>query len=173
MFRQRHLLEPCVRLDRRQGHRLRKRFHRLDVDGNKNALVVGRIAIAFADDLDDADDLLLLAGVIEERVLALLHGLEISASDEIAHARPRLALRAALDLVVPGKRLGLGFQKPISHSLVLQPCLAGPLVPSLPGIARRKTRVDALSSWQSIAFAKRSSEEDGPPELGFTRVRAF
>jgi len=72
-----------------------------------------------ADHLDDADDLLLLAGVIEERVVALLHRLEVSARDEVAHAGPRLALGSALDLIVPGKYLGLGFQKPVGHRRLL------------------------------------------------------
>src|SRR5262249_20906726 len=102
IFRQRHLLEPRLGLDRRQGHRFRKRFHRLDVDREKHALLVGGIVIALAHHLDDADDLLFLAGVIEERVFTLLHRLEISARDEVAHAGPRLALGAALDLIVPG-----------------------------------------------------------------------
>ena len=64
---------------------------------------------------------------------------------------------------------------------------------SLPGIARRKTRVNALMTLQvgftrlaahytaqlgrarvavqSILFAKNSYEEDGPPEIGSTRFR--
>ena len=37
------------------------------------------------------------------------------ACGEIAHAAPRLAFLAALDLIVPGKFLGLGLQKPIRH----------------------------------------------------------
>src|SRR5262245_60195959 len=36
-----------------------------------------------------------------------------------------------------------------------------------------KTRVNALMTRQSIVFAKSSYEEDGPPEIGFTRFRAF
>src|SRR5262249_31294689 len=84
----------------------------------------------------------------EERVLALLHRFEISTGDEIAHARPRLALGAALDLVVPGKCLGLGFQKPIRHRLLLY--LASPAILFRhcrldPAIHRlRKTRMDPL-----------------------------
>src|SRR5262249_34223113 len=106
---------PRVGLARRKRHRFCEWLDRLDVDGDENALLVRWVAVAFADDFDDADDLLLLAGVIEERVLALLHRFEISARDEIAHAGPRLALGAALDLIVPGERLRLGFQKPIRH----------------------------------------------------------
>ena len=37
------------------------------------ALLGGRIRIGFADHLADADDLLLVAGVIEEKLVALLH----------------------------------------------------------------------------------------------------
>jgi len=71
--------------------------------------------IALADHLGDADDLLLLAGVIEQRALALLHLFQVPAGGEVAHAGPRFALGAALDLILPGKYVGLGFQKPVGH----------------------------------------------------------
>src|SRR5437879_4015028 len=63
----------------------------------------------------DADDLLLVAGVIEEELVALLHLLEMAARGEIAHAGPGLALGATLDLIVPGKILRFGLQQPVSH----------------------------------------------------------
>src|SRR5262245_16266277 len=117
VFRKRHLLEPRLGLDRRQRHRFRERLHRLDVDREKHAFLVGGIVIALADHLGDADDLLLLAGVIEQGAVALLHLLQVSAGGEVAYAGPRLALGAAFDLIVPGKHLGLGFQKPMGHSV--------------------------------------------------------
>src|SRR5262249_10854188 len=136
IFRERHLLEARLGLDRRQRHRFRKPLHRLDGDREKHALLGGGIVIAFAHPLADADDLLLLAGVIEERVFALLHRLEISARDEVAHAGPRLALGAALDLIVPGKYVGLGFQKPVGHSFLPLECVGtlrfDPLTTSIP-----------------------------------------
>src|SRR5262245_29063678 len=123
IFRERHLLEAPLGLDRRQRHRFRKRLHCLDVDREKHAFLVCGIVIALADDLGDADDLLLLAGVIEQRVLAFLHLLQVPAGGEIAHAGPRLALGAAVDLIVPGKYVGLGFQKPVGHSFLPLECV--------------------------------------------------
>ena len=52
-------------------------FTRLHVDRHEHALLVGRVRIGFLDDLDDADDLLLVAGVIEEGEIALLHLLQV------------------------------------------------------------------------------------------------
>src|SRR5262249_8482508 len=37
----------------------------------------------------------------------------------VSYAGPRLALAAARDLIVPGERLGLGFQQPIRHLALL------------------------------------------------------
>src|SRR5580704_2729917 len=96
-----HVLEPFVRLHARERHRLFQRLARLDVDRHEHALLVGRIRIGLADHLDDADDLLLVAGVIEEREVAFLHRLEVLAGAEVAHAGPRLPLGALLDLIVP------------------------------------------------------------------------
>jgi hypothetical protein len=75
-------------------------------------LAVGK---SLAEDFADADDLLLVAGVIEEKFFALLHRLKMFARREIAHATPRLALLAALDLIVPGKLFRLGLHQPIRH----------------------------------------------------------
>src|SRR5262249_55503561 len=125
---------PRLGFDRRQRDRFRERLHRLDVDREKHALLVGGIVIALADHLGDADDLLLLASVIEQRALALLHLLEIPAGGEVAHAGPPLALGAAFDLIVPGKNVGLGFLKPVGHRFFLLPCLAGSLVFVIAGL---------------------------------------
>src|SRR5205823_1681373 len=69
--------------------------------------------------LDDADDLLLLAGVVEERAVARLHRLQIAARLEVAHAGPRLALGALLDLMLPTETVGLGLQQPVGHGMLL------------------------------------------------------
>src|SRR5581483_10769349 len=60
-------------------------------------------------------DLLLVAGVIEEKLLTLFHFLEIAPGDEIPHPAPCLTLAAALDLIAPGKFFRLGFQQPKGH----------------------------------------------------------
>src|SRR5216684_541408 len=112
---QHHVLEPPVGFDGLERHRLGQRPHRLHVDRAKHRGIVGRVRIGFPDHLDDADDLLLVAGVIEKRVVAEPHRLEVLPGAVVPHAGPRLALAAALDLVVPGKRLRLGLQQPIRH----------------------------------------------------------
>src|SRR2546430_15886134 len=109
IFRERHLLEAPLGLDRRQRHRLRKRLHRLDVDREKHALLVGGIVIALADHLDDAHDLLLLAGVIEQGVLALLHLLQVSAGGEVSHTRALPPPGAPPLLILPDTKLRLRY----------------------------------------------------------------
>ena len=74
---QRHVGQLGIGLDRHQGHRLRHRPHRLHVDAHPVALLRGRIRIGLAHHLHHADDLLALVGVVEERPVALLHGLQI------------------------------------------------------------------------------------------------
>src|SRR5579864_7818026 len=98
------------------SHRLRQRLDRAGGHGDPGlALAGGRIRIGLAENFADADDLLLVAGMIEEELVALLHLLEIFARREIAHAAPRLAFVAALDLIVPGKFLGLRLHQPMGH----------------------------------------------------------
>src|SRR5262249_12700982 len=55
-------------------------------------------------------------GVVEEKLLAFFHCLEIAARDEIANAAPGLAFAAALDLVIPGEFLRLSLHQPIGHA---------------------------------------------------------
>src|SRR5262249_36137095 len=123
--------------------RVRQRSHRLPVYGSKHRGIVGGIRIGFADHLDDADDLLLVAGVVEERVVAEPHRLEMRAGAKVAHSGPRLALAAALDLVVPGECLRLGFEQPIRHHylLILSPSMGTALLMPPPETAgSRATR---------------------------------
>src|SRR3546814_12661141 len=71
------VLEARLRLDLRQGDRLDKGLHRLDVD---HAEAPGRIAGAGVIEihhLDDANDLLLITGMIEEGELAERHSLHV------------------------------------------------------------------------------------------------
>src|SRR3712207_6869781 len=55
-----------------------------------------------------SDDLLALAGVVEEGPVAALHGHEVALGGVVAHAAPEGALRPGRDLLVPGP--GRGFR---------------------------------------------------------------
>src|SRR5262245_30713094 len=68
-----HLLELGVRLDLGQRHRLLDRLDGLEVDRDRLAFLVGRVGIGGLDDLGDADDLLALAGMVEEGTIADFH----------------------------------------------------------------------------------------------------
>src|SRR5262249_58100069 len=113
--RQHHVFQARVGFHGLERHRVRQRPHRLDVHGSKHRGIVGGIRIGFADHLDDANDLLLLAGMVEERVIAEPHRLEMLAGAKVAHPGPWLALAGALDLIVPGERIRLGLEQPIRH----------------------------------------------------------
>src|SRR5580704_7617431 len=116
LFHQHHVLELRLGLDGGERHRLRQCLDRAGGHGDPGLVFFsGRIGKGLAEDFADADDLLLVAGVIEEKFLALLHRLQMLARREIAHAAPRLALLAALDLVIPGKFLRLRLHQPIRH----------------------------------------------------------
>src|SRR5262249_9859221 len=73
------------------------------------------IGIGLLDDLRDADDLLALVGMIEERLVTLLHVHEILPRGKIAHAGPGFALGAFLDLLVPRPDGWFGFHQPVRH----------------------------------------------------------
>ena len=75
----------------------------------------GRVGERFTNYFADADDLFLVAGVIEKELVALLHLLEMPARCEIPHASPSLTLCATLELIVPGIFLGFSLEQPISH----------------------------------------------------------
>src|SRR5262245_23942486 len=66
-------------------------------------------------DLDDADDRLALARVIEEAFVPEFHVLHVLARLEVAHAGPFLAGLALLLLLLPGPGFGLRFEQPIGH----------------------------------------------------------
>jgi hypothetical protein len=63
----------------------------------------------------DADNLFLVARVVEEKLVAFFHFAEMAARGEITHAGPCLALGSALDLVIPGILIRLGLQQPVRH----------------------------------------------------------
>src|SRR5580700_402349 len=116
LFHQHHVFQFRLRLDCGQRHRLGQRLDRARRHGDPGLIFFGgRVGKSLAEDFADADDLLLVAGVIEEKFLTLLHRLQMLARGEIAHAAPRLALLAARDLIVPGKLLRLGLHQPIRH----------------------------------------------------------
>src|SRR5829696_3393638 len=81
--------------------------------------------MVLANDLDHADDVLALAGMVEERAVALLHLHQVLLGGVIAHARPFRALGAGLDLLVPRPAAGLALHQPVSHE-----CFSSPIVPN-------------------------------------------
>ena len=64
-----------------------------------------RIREMLADHLDDADDILAFAGMIEKGAVAFLHLHQILLGGVIADAGPCRALGAGLDLLVPRPRV--------------------------------------------------------------------
>ncbi|QYU68432.1 heme ABC transporter permease CcmC [Leptolyngbya sp. 15MV] len=112
---QRELLESGIRLDGREGHRLRQRAHRLHVHADPMAFRVarldGRVRIGLADHLHDPDDLLPDVGMIEEGEIAEPHRLQVGARHMVAHPGP--GLDTPFHLLVPGKGVGLGFHQPV------------------------------------------------------------
>ena len=66
IFHQDHVLQFGFGLDSGERHRRGDILHSLDVDEAEAAGFIGRVLAVFADDLDDADDPLLIARVIEE-----------------------------------------------------------------------------------------------------------
>src|SRR5207245_2493712 len=67
------------------------------------------------DDSDDADDRALFPGVVEEGLLALLHGAQVVPGREVADARPLRPVTPFRDLLGPRPLVGLGLQEPICH----------------------------------------------------------
>ena len=65
--------------------------------------------------LGDADDLLALVGVIEERVVALLHLHQILLGGDVAHAGPGFALGALATCWSHDQADGFGFHQPVRH----------------------------------------------------------
>ena len=84
-----------------------------DVDGAPDG--VGRIRMRFRDHPDDADDRALLAGVVEERLLALLHRAQVVPGREVADACPLRPVTPFRDLLGPRPLIGLGLQEPMCH----------------------------------------------------------
>src|SRR5215469_9274458 len=116
IFHERHVGEFFLRLDRANAHRFWQRLLGLDVDADEFAGLVRRIGIGLPDHLGDADDLLAFVGMIEKRLVALLHVHEILPRGEIAHAGPSLAFCALGDLLIPRPARRFGFQEPIRHA---------------------------------------------------------
>src|SRR6185369_2543216 len=116
IFYQRHAFEFRFGLDRRERDRLRQRLVRYRGDGHPwLAFGCGRIGERFPGHLGDADNLFLVARVVEDKLVAFFHFAEMAARGEITHAGPCLALGSALDLVIPGILIRLGLQQPVRH----------------------------------------------------------
>src|SRR5262249_31005824 len=119
-------------------------------------------------DFADADDLFLVAGVIEEKLLALFHFLEIAARDEVAHAAPHLAFAAALDLIVPGKFFRLGFHQPVPH--LRRSSVSFPSVPAMPRLGTAGSI--AIRSRLRRSFCRSTSQRPRPRSAYRWRDRA-
>src|SRR5262249_41943231 len=117
VFGKRHILKSRLCLDRGERHRFGQ-----GLDGGSGysdpglTLFCRRVRISFTDDFADSDNLFLIAGVVEEKLLAFFHCLEIAARDEIAHAAPCLAFAATLNLIIPGELFRLSLHQPIGHA---------------------------------------------------------
>src|SRR3954467_7902910 len=152
IFHQRHVGELLLGLDRRHRHRKLQRLVGLDVDADEFCGLVGRIWIGFLDNFRDADDLLALIGMIEERLVALLHGNEILARGVIAHAGPGFALGAFRHLLVPGPHRWLRFHQPVRHvhSSALKGRAISPEIAA--SIVLLPVRIDATASDTGISM---------------------
>ena len=104
---QHHVLERLGGLDLGERHRRLHVADGGDVDAFPDAGPVGRVRMRFGHDLDQTDDATLLAGVIEEAEIALLHLPHDVPRLVVAHAVPLGALGAFLLLLVPGPGVGL------------------------------------------------------------------
>src|SRR5690606_38476633 len=80
--------ERGFRLDIGQAHGTVELSHRLDLDRRPGARVVPRIGEARLGDAHDPDDLLVADRMVEERLIARLHSLQVVARAVIAHAVP-------------------------------------------------------------------------------------
>src|SRR4029453_8811995 len=123
-----HAGEAPVRLDLIEADRRRQLLHRGDVDGRPGG--VGRVGMRFRDHLHDPDDRALFSGVVEERLLALLHGPQVIARREVADAGPLRALTPLRDLLVPRPVVRLGLHQPVRHGPNTTPGPAGAAVRS-------------------------------------------
>src|SRR5882672_6647669 len=101
IFHQDHIGEFGIGFDGGQSHRLRHVLYGLHVDKAEASRFIGRILAVLADHFDDADNLALLARMIKETEVALLHRLHVFGGLEIAHAAPGLALGALRFLMFP------------------------------------------------------------------------
>src|SRR5206468_11589244 len=67
---------------------------------------------------DDADDRALFPCVIEERLLALLHGAQVVLGREVADACPLRPVTPFRDLLGPRPIVRLGLQEPMCHGIL-------------------------------------------------------
>src|SRR6185312_15097846 len=120
----------------------------------------------------DADDLLALVGMIEERLVALLHVHEVLTRSEIAHAGPGLALGALRHLLIPRPGRRFGFHQPVRHAhssalkgRVKRPSIAASTVSFLPRIAA--TAIDTGISMPCEAASSISTGAVNSPSASF------
>ena len=92
---------------------LRHIAHGAHVDALPGARVVLGVGMRRRAHLDDADDLLALARVIEKAEVAQLHGDHVVARHEVAHARPTARPSCPSPSASPRSALGLGLEQPV------------------------------------------------------------
>ena len=124
--------------------------HGAHVDAFPDARIVLGILMGERRHLHDADDLLVIAGVIEEGEVAELHGEHILARLEVAHAVPGLAGLAARFQHLPREHVGLGLHQPIGRHGRARSWFATGVAQRIDGVKSR--RWSGLKDAQSSAL---------------------
>src|SRR5688500_190932 len=114
---QREILEPGIGLDRGQCYRGVEGTERGDVHHHPFGVVELGVGIGITDDPRHSHDRLLGAGVIEEGLVALLHGAEMTQRDGIGDPVP--ARTPFPGQIGKGVRAWLGLQQPLLHAITL------------------------------------------------------
>ncbi len=112
--------EGSLRLDLRQRHRLSQSFLRDDVEDDETLVLALGIAVRFTLDPGDADDRLLLAGVIEEGSVPRAHLAHVLERHGVADAVPA---RARFTFQIFERVLSrLAFQQPVARHYSTSAC---------------------------------------------------
>src|SRR5689334_23546755 len=106
-----HLRKARLRLDRFKRYRT-KRLHRLD--GDRHPVRVFGIGLRLPRDPHDPDDLPLIAAMVEERLVSLLHRPKVDSRGRVSNSVP--FGRSVPHEVVPAVDAGFGFHQPMRHA---------------------------------------------------------
>ena len=104
-----------IALDRLEGDRPGKRPDGLYVHHAELARGVGVVRVIAARDLDDADDRPLLAGMVEEGLLAHRHLHQTLLGGMVAYAVPERSGLARFELLRKRPARGFAFDQPMCH----------------------------------------------------------